>query len=326
MSNDLTVRQATAGDVPELLALLRASMQRADDRRFDALYRWKHLDNAFGPSPAWVACDGARIVALRVFMRWELLRAGEVVRAVRAVDTATHPDYQGRGLFTRLTLGALPDLAAEGVEFVFNTPNDQSRPGYLKMGWHDVGRLPTSVRPARPGGALAMARARVPAAHWSEPASFGDPPADVLADTTGIEELLAAVPPSSALRTRLDSAVLRWRYGGDLLQYRAVTGRRGLADGVAFVRVRARGAARELVVAHLVVPGRDRRRTGSLLRAVRRAARGEVDYLLALGRPPGFAPLPGQGPRLTARAVAGDARPPVSVADVALSLGDIELF
>ena len=73
-------------------------------------------------------------------MRWEFQRGDEVFRCVRAVDTATHPDYQGRGLFTRLTKAALPELVADGVKFVFNTPNDQSRPGYLKMGWQAVGR------------------------------------------------------------------------------------------------------------------------------------------------------------------------------------------
>jgi hypothetical protein len=30
-------------------------------------------------------------------MRWEFVRGGEVLRAVRAVDTATDPDYQGKG-------------------------------------------------------------------------------------------------------------------------------------------------------------------------------------------------------------------------------------
>src|SRR4029079_3500391 len=102
--------------------------------------RWKHVDNAFGRSPMWVACDGERIAGFRAFMRWEFEGAGEVKRAVRTVDTATHPDYQGQGIFTKLTLAGLEELAAEGVDFVFNTPNDKSRPGYLKMGWHVLGR------------------------------------------------------------------------------------------------------------------------------------------------------------------------------------------
>jgi len=64
----------------------------------------------------WVACDGERVVAFRTFMRWEFQRGDQVFRCVRAVDTATHPDYQGRGLFSQLTRSALPELAADGVE------------------------------------------------------------------------------------------------------------------------------------------------------------------------------------------------------------------
>ena len=46
----------------------------------------------------------------------------------RAVDTATDPEFQGRGIFTRLTLEALDALPAEGVELVFNTPNARASP------------------------------------------------------------------------------------------------------------------------------------------------------------------------------------------------------
>ncbi|MCZ7535484.1 MAG: GNAT family N-acetyltransferase [Acidimicrobiia bacterium] len=163
----LVIRPATADDLPAILDLLAAAMSRdTADPRFEALYRWKHEENAFGPSPAWVASDpaaGGRIAGVRVFMRWEFDAGGERRRAVRAVDTATHPEYQGRGIFTRLTLHALEAVREEGVDFVFNTPNDQSRPGYLKMGWEQVGRMPVACRPRSPLTLARMLAARVPA-------------------------------------------------------------------------------------------------------------------------------------------------------------------
>ena len=120
---------------------------------------------------------------------------------MRAVDTATHPEYQGRGIFTRLTHAALDELEREGVAFVFNTPNDQSRPGYLKMGWDVVGRLPVLVRPRSVRRALRMLRARTPAGRWSEPTAAGDPAADVLVDHDAVAALLASRPPTATLRT-----------------------------------------------------------------------------------------------------------------------------
>ncbi len=118
-------------------------------------------------------------MAFRALMRWEFVRGGVVLRAVRAVDTATDPEYQGRGLFRSLTMHGLEHVRAEGVDFVFNTPNTQSRPGYLKMGWREVGRLPAAVRFTGPGGAVAALRSRVPADRWSQELTIGTSVDDV---------------------------------------------------------------------------------------------------------------------------------------------------
>lgn len=321
---ELTIRRAIAADRPAIIDLLAASLGRDPDPRYEALYAWKHEENAFGPSPAWVACDGDRLAGFRVLMRWEFRRGEAILRAVRAVDTATHPDYQGRGIFTRLTLHAIAELRDEGVDFVFNTPNDQSRPGYLKMGWQVVGRLATVVRPTRLGAIGRIAKARVPAERWSAESAAGVAAADALADEPGVEALLASLPTPTGLRTRLSTAFLRWRYATPLLGYRAVVAPAGVTHGLALFRVRRRGAAREAALCEVLAPGGERRAVAALTRAVVHAA--DADYVLRLAREP-VAPgfmlrLPGQGPLLTWRAVATPAMP----TDWDLTLGDIELF
>src|SRR5207247_2560043 len=120
-------------------------------------FRWKHVDNPFGRSFMLVAEAEERILGLRAFMRWRFAAGGREVGAVRAVDTATHPDFQGRGIFSLLTRAALDSLPAD-VGFVFNTPNEKSGPGYLKMGWHEVGRIPIAIRVRNPMGFVRRAR------------------------------------------------------------------------------------------------------------------------------------------------------------------------
>ena len=323
MSDDLTLRRAGPADRAEVIRLLAASLGREDDPRYQTLYAWKHEENAFGPSPAWVACDGDRIAGFRALMRWDFTRGDEVVHAVRAVDTATHPDYQGRGIFTRLTLRGIEELEAEGTAFVFNTPNDQSRPGYLKMGWSVVGRPPTSFRPRGLRGAARMLRSRTAAERWSSTSTAGEDAAAVLADASTLDALLASRPPTPRLRTRHDAASLRWRFGTPLLAYRAIVARGGLEDGVAILRVRARGDAREAALCEVIAPHDDPRARRDLVRAVRRGV--DADYVLRLGTErDGLLPLPGQGPVLTWRAVTETSAPPLDA--WALSLGDIELF
>jgi GNAT superfamily N-acetyltransferase len=305
MIDELSTRAATDADLPAILRLLRQSMGRAEDERFEALFRWKHLENPFGRSPMWIACDGDEIVGLRTLMRWEFERGRETFRSVRAVDTATHPDYQGRGIFTRLTLAALEDLEAEGIDFVFNTPNTQSLPGYLKMGWQEVGRAPACVRPLSVRGAFALVRNRVPASHWSEPVDVGEPVENTF------DELLDASAPLDRLRTRRTREYLEWRFGTPLLRYRAVR----TPNGVALVRVRRRGATREAVLA--LVAAHD-------LRAVRRALRPHADHLIGVGKVPGCVRVRAFGPIVTTRAVRLDA--PRKVDDFDFSMGDVELF
>ena len=311
-------RPATPDDRDQILALLRVSLGWDDEPRYRELYAWKHERNPFGPSLARVVERDGRVVAVRLFMRWMFRRGGSTLHAVRAVDTATHPDYQGQGLFTALTTNALEACRAEGVAFVFNTPNAQSRSGYLQMGWREVGRPQVAARPRTPHDLVTVARSRVPADLWSLPIDVG---ADIASWFDGGGSWPSPSPVSSSdrtLRTASDESFARWRYGLADLNYRVVD------DGAAaiVVRLRRRGAGRELVVAdQLGDPGQADRLVVDTLRRVR------ATHALRLGGPNvrrGFVNVPGAGPILAWRAVCDHGPPPLPNWD--LCLGDLELF
>jgi GNAT superfamily N-acetyltransferase len=325
MADDLVLRPFRPdADGPAVLELLQASLGWVPDDLYAAFFRWKHQENPFGPSAAWVAESGGRLAGFRTLLRWEWNVPGAgVIAAVRAVDTATHPDFQGRGIFSKLTLHALDEMAREGVGFVFNTPNDQSRPGYLKMGWRLVDRLPVWARPRSVVTAHKLLGARVPAEKWSLETSDGEPAPAVLADGAGVGRLLASLPAPSGAATHRTPAFLRWRYGFPALHYRAVLAGSGVEEGVAIYRLRRRGAAIEAAVCDLLVPGGDGRTARLLLRAVVR--RSSADYAVRLaghGPRAGWLPVPGQGPTFVFRHVTQPEPPPAWN----LVLGDIELF
>ena len=117
MVTDIEIRRIHTADEPEVLPLIEATLGRRPDPRNAAFFAWKHYENAFGRSPSWVAVDGDRVVGLRTLMRWEFDTPSGPARAVRAVDTATHPDYQGRGIFSALTRQAVKELHDEGIDF-----------------------------------------------------------------------------------------------------------------------------------------------------------------------------------------------------------------
>jgi N-acetylglutamate synthase-like GNAT family acetyltransferase len=146
----MEIHEASESDIPEIVDLLKRSLGEDLMPKSERYWRWKHIENPFGISPVLLCREAGELIGVRAFMRWEWTRNGETYRALRAVDTATHPDHQGKGIFKKLTL-ALADQCTEGGDhFVFNTPNSQSKPGYLKMGWEEVSRLPVRINVQRP--------------------------------------------------------------------------------------------------------------------------------------------------------------------------------
>ena len=277
----------------------------------------------------WVALAGARVVGFRAFLRWELVGpSGRVRHAARAVDTATDPDFEGRGIFTRLTLEALDALPADGVDMVFNTPNAQSLPGYLKMGWAG-GRAPGRRGPSHPVAVRARSSGPpgAPASRGFVPSVVGVPAGDGLADHGAVDRLLEAAPAPLGLATRRSGRYLQWRYGNPDLGYRLlVHGPPAEPEGLLVFRLRRRGAAVEGVVDDLVAP----RGSPEVARAlVDRLARARAaDYLIRLQAPrvtrDGFVRLPQVGPILVSRSLTDFPVP--DLRGWAPSMGDVELL
>lgn len=321
----LQIRRATAADRPAIVALCRVPLQWNSGVLDEQFFAWKHDQNPFGISPAWLAEDpDAGVVGVRVFLRWEFNASDQRCVAVRAVDTATHADWQGRGIFRRLTLGALPDLRDDGVDAVFNTPNDQSRPGYLKMGWSTVGRVAVSVRVSTPRRVSRLAGARVAADQWSLPTAAGVPALDLLSDDGAIERLLAR-SPSGRLSTKWTPETLRWRFGFDALRYRAMPIGDQLADGLVIFRIRRRGSATEGTICSVLGQPTGPALTAAYQRVARESA---ADFLIRAGRSnvigDRFVPVPRLGPVLTWRPLQRVGTP--RTRDLGLQLSDIELF
>lgn len=318
---DIHLRRAEPDDDAAVTALLRESLGKQEDPHYRSFLDWKHKQNPFGESPAWVAVHGSRIIGFRTFLRWRFREGASVIPAVRAVDTATDPAYRGQGIFKALTLQAVADLTVARERFVFNTPNDQSRPGYLSMGWVPVGRVPVGVQLSGPSALRAMARSRVPAQLWAQPCEAGLAAIDFFADPSNSAALLTH-RPDSGVHTDQDAAYLRWRTGFEPLGYRVLTlSATDPAQGAVIFRVRRRGPALEAAIIDLFVPD-----VPSGVRLVRRVLTDSgADYAIGVRSwlTGGLVPLPSQGPLLTARALAGA---PPAVRSWRLTLGDIELF
>jgi GNAT superfamily N-acetyltransferase len=333
----IEIRPYRGADEAGVLELLEASLGGAPSGSWGPdFFRWKHLANPFGKSFMLVAEQGGRIIGLRAFLRWRFRAGTRSVQAVRAVDTATHPDFQGQGVFSRLTRKAL-DVLRDEVDLVFNTPNEKSLQGYLKMGWSAVGRIPVSIRVRRPIRLARHVRSLAAPAVLDTGVVLDAPPASqVLRFQEPLEALLAgAGSPEPRIHTEWDLRYLRWRYGEAPLDYRVVEERQGdRLLGAAIFRVRRRGVLVETAVAELLAAPGDGQTARRLLRRVIAAA--QADYVTCLfprGSPvaratrrSGFLPAP-RGVTFVVNQLRSDVRPdPADLRSWALSLGDVEVF
>jgi GNAT superfamily N-acetyltransferase len=336
---DLALRVAEPGDMGRILDLMRVSLGEGVIPRSAEYWSWKHVENPFGESPTLLAFAGEQLVGLRVFMRWRWHAAGCSVPAVRAVDTATHPDWQGQGIFSKLTRALLENVRAEGAGFVFNTPNEKSRPGYLKMGWVAVGRTSLWVRPVASRAWLGALFGRGRSADASEAEVAGAPARELLAEPgfARFSSALADVP--DRFSTRATPEYLSWRYvkipGFD---YRAVWMLAGEEGAAAIFRTKRRGRMSELRICQLMVgKGAASETLGKrLLRSL--VGRTRSHYASAMCAPgttahrvllrSGFLPAPRSGPILTVRLLspANGGPDPLNRSAWQLSIGDLELF
>ena len=327
------VRPMLDDDVPAVVDLLHEAIGAGPggvDRR--ALFEWKHLRNPFGRSIAFVAEAGGRVVGLRAFMRWEFdLPAGTRVKAVRAVDTATAPDFQRRGIFSALTKEGLRAAEEDGVSLVFNTPNRYSLPGYLKMGWREVARMPVGIRLRRPIplGRAALRRELSSGVATDAPKGSRLVPAGRALEGGRLPGRRAA----PGLATPRTLGYLAWRYVDGPFAYHAALAGGAMAIG----RLRLRGPLRECVVAEVLAPEPPSARA-ALSALVRESGCDHAVAHFGGGQPAaraaafraGFLRLPKAAMTFTVRPLWPEAAPPAPdplvPASWSLSLGDLEIF
>ncbi len=305
------VRSMEERDLPTVLEVLRRALGEPPGlERTEELWRWKHIDNPFGRSLVLLAEVGERVAGVRAFMRWELVTPeGTLIRCVRAVDTATDPDFHRRGIFRTLTEAAVEKAESEGVDLIFNTPNPSSGAGYLQMGWSEVGPIGIVARPSL----------RLLTPPVAEDATLVDAPAGAPSDP---------VPDRAprGLRTPRTSEYLTWRYGRHPgARYRTVSH----GDSATVVRENRRRGRAEVVVSDLLGP--------SPLGSLRRAARLSRAAYMVGSFPPGsperrVAVAAGMIPVPRVRALTLFARPlgeipgVLSLASWDVTFGDLELL
>ncbi len=235
--SEIEIRPARPEDLPGILDVLGAALgETALLKRTPEQWAWKHEHNPFGRSIVLLAWIAGRMAGVRAFMRWDLLSpTGHVVRCVRPVDTATHPDFERRGVFKALTLEAVDLARNDGIDLIFNTPNPRSGAGYMTMGWREVGPIGVLVRP-RFGAAVRGDAENAPDLDQVAP------------DAIEFQPISSQDREPRGLRTPRTEDYQVWRFGSHpTVRYGTISD----GGGAAVLRVGVRSGRTELVLSDL---------------------------------------------------------------------------
>lgn len=97
----------------------------------DGYFQWKYRDNPFGDSLHILVLIDNNVIATRVFWRVDI----DKIESYQCVDTSVLPEYQGKGIFGKTIKSALEKI---GDKQIYNYPNENSAPSYLKYGWREM--------------------------------------------------------------------------------------------------------------------------------------------------------------------------------------------
>jgi GNAT superfamily N-acetyltransferase len=129
----------------EVVDLLHAAFP--DASHLDVRYlHWCYCANPAGAAIGRNAYDEGRLAAHYVTVPLRARILGREETGVLSLHTATHPEHQGKGLFTRLAEATYRDAAAAGHGFVLGVANAASTPGFVrKLGFQLVHPLDVRI-------------------------------------------------------------------------------------------------------------------------------------------------------------------------------------
>lgn len=113
------------------------------DTKLNAAYlEWLYLQNPHGRVIGTDAFIGDRLAAHYAIMPRRYVLDGQPYEAALSINTATHPDHQGKGLFTKLAEATYARASAQGVRFIIGAANANSVGGFTrKLGFVNLGQI-----------------------------------------------------------------------------------------------------------------------------------------------------------------------------------------
>ncbi len=127
----LTEARADDESIQTYMRLFAACFPGAHHYTADYLC-WLYRENPSGAVVGFDAWEGGELAAHYACVPARLLVGGRTCRALLSLNTATHPSFQGKGLFTKLAAATYEHAKSIGFDCVYGVANANSTPGFVR--------------------------------------------------------------------------------------------------------------------------------------------------------------------------------------------------
>jgi len=149
---DYLINKNDCSNLDELITLSKAYYSSGDiiDKRY---LNWQYLNNPAGTPFLFTSKEESTgsLTGQYLVLPMDYQVMGEIVLGSLSLNTLTHPDHQGKGLFTKMASATYIDCAKNNNYFTIGFPNPLSYPGFVrKLDFAHLGDIPLLIKPLRP--------------------------------------------------------------------------------------------------------------------------------------------------------------------------------
>ncbi|MGH4120736.1 GNAT family N-acetyltransferase [Clostridium sp.] len=104
-------------------------------------FKWKHnLNGSINKEPFiyLVFNKTGNLIGANSFFKSKFKKNNKIYTAIQSGDTMVHMDYRGKGIFKKIIVFAMEDLKNYGFDFIFGFANNNSHPGFIKLGFKSM--------------------------------------------------------------------------------------------------------------------------------------------------------------------------------------------
>lgn len=138
------------------LALLARSTYSKGEIISENYLEWEYTKNPAGNAIAFVEKDVEKIAGQYILIPKDIVVDGTSVKSSLSLNTITHPDFRGKGVFPRLAELTYSECKIDNIDFTVGFPNANSVKVFLgKLKFVEIGRMPLLLNVVNPLKAIA---------------------------------------------------------------------------------------------------------------------------------------------------------------------------